>query len=346
MRRRMTIAALSAILLALAIAAPAAASTSTAPLAQVTGVGVHNAYDQATYPYLADGLDSGASLLELDVWVDTVFHRWRVSHDNPLGDSNNCAAASTVAQLRTGTRNQDLGVCLDDLRIWGAAHPDHPPVVIKVEVKAGFNATAGYGPAAFDQLVASKLGGAVFRPSDLLGNYPTLDAAAQADNWPSRTALAGKFLFELIPGTVEQANPFDHLWTDTEYAQYLRGLAAAGTLGSAQAFPAVLNAAAGDPRTRYPDTTLRPWFVFFDGDASAYVGGGIDTSWYDTHHYFLIMTGAEGVSPALDDRNPTLAQARDRVAQLAAAHASIVSCDWSSLPSVLAEVLPRGTDQV
>ena len=326
----------------LAVAAPAAASTSTDPVSHVTAVGVHNAYSKDTYAYLADGLDSGASLLELDVWVDPLFHRWHVSHSNPFGSDNNCAAASTVAQLRTGSRDQDLGVCLDDLRVWHNANPGHRPIVIKVEFKAGFDNTAGLGPAAFDALVSAKLGSAVYRPADLLGGYPSLDAAAQADAWPSRQALDGKFLFELIPGTVEQSNPFDHLWTDVEYAQHLRDLATAGQLGSAEAFPAVLNAQAGDPRTRYSDTTLRPWFVFFDGDASSYVDGSIDASWYDTHHYFLIMTAAESVPPALDDTHPAQADAQARVAQLAAAHASIVSCDWSSLPAVLAEAIPRG----
>src|SRR5207247_382549 len=80
---------------------------------------------------------------------------------------------------------------------------------------------------------------------------------------------------------------------------YLRKLAAAGTLSRAQIFPAVHNAATGDPRTRYGDPGLRPWFVAFDGDATAYVTGGIDTSWYDTNHYLLVMTDAQSVPPAV-----------------------------------------------
>jgi hypothetical protein len=167
-----------------------------------------------------------------------------------------------------------------------------------------------------------------------------LDAAAIADNWPTRSALAGKFLFEIIPGTVEESNPFDHLWTDLEYAQHLRDLATAGTIGSAEIFPSVHNAATGDPRTRYSDMTVRPWFIFFDGDASAYVTG-VDTSWYDTNHYFLIMTDAQNVSPALNDTNPSLADAQARVAQMAADHASVVSTDWEALPAVVSTVLPR-----
>ena len=81
--------------------------------------------------------------------------------------------------------------------------------------------------------------------------------------------------------------------------------------------------------------------MVFDGDASAYVNG-IDTSWYDTNHYLVVMTDAQSVSPAIDDTTPTVAQAQARVAQLAAAHASVVSTDWRTLNTVLPEVLPRG----
>jgi len=102
----------------------------------------------------------------------------------------------------------------------------------------------------------------------------------------------------------------------------------------------VHNAASGDPRTRYSDTTLRPWFVAFDGDASAYVTGGIDTSWYDTNHYLLVMTDVQSISPAVTSGDVAAAQAR--VALVASKHASVASSDWSSMPEVDAEVVDRG----
>ncbi len=302
-----------------------------------TVVGVHNAYQKATFPYFADALDSGAGLIEVDVWADSFTRRWRVNHEL-FGQSNNC----TAGDLRSGSRDRGFDGCLANMRLWHDSHPGHRPIIIKVELKGGFDSRVGLGPADFDRLIASKLGNAVYRPADLLGAYPTLDAAALADNWPTRASLAGRFLFEIIPGTVERQNPFDHLWTDTEYARYLRDLAASGGIGTAQAFPAVLDAAAGDPRTRYPDATIRPWFVFFDGSAPAYVGGGIDPAWYDARHYQLVMTDASNVAPAIDPVHPTPEQASARVAQLAAAHASVVSADWAPLPAVLATVLERG----
>jgi hypothetical protein len=324
----------------------AQASTASTPLSRLTGVGVHNTYDPASFGYLANGLDSGTSLVELDVWADALLHRWHVSHDDPVGSLNNCAAATRAAQLYTGSRNHDLPICLDDLRIWSAAHPGHRPIVVKLELKDGFEATKGLSATALDTVISRALGAAVFRPADLLakpggGSYPTLDAAARADNWPTRGGLAGKFIFEIIPGTVEEANPLDHLGTDLEYGRHLRDLAAAGRLDTAQIFPAVHGAQPGDPRTRYAEGTVRPWFVFFDGDATSYLSS-IGTAWYDSRHYFLIMTDAQNVPPALSDTAPSRADARARVARLAADHASIVSTDWARLPSVLAEEVHRG----
>lgn len=341
-------AGLAALAFVLGAAPAGAAGTKAAraaadlPYAGSTGVGVHNAYEKAKYPYFADALDSGAAMLELDVWTNFFGSSWRVSHDNPFGNDNNCENATTPAQLRTKSRNQNLAGCLSDIRSWHDAHPGHRPVVLKLELKDGFAANLGRGPAELDALLNAKLGDAVYRPGQLAAGHPDLDTAARAGAWPSRAAMAGKFLVELIPGTLEEGNANDTLWTDREYAQYLRSLAATGRLGQAAAFPAVHRAEAGDPRARYADAALRPWFVVFDGDASAYAGGSIDTAWYDRNHYLLIATDAQGVAPAIDGVHPTEAQARERVALMAAHHASIASADWYPLPSVLATVVPRG----
>ena len=148
-------------------------------------------------------------------------------------------------------------------------------------------------------------------------------------------------LVDVIPGTVEEGNPFDSLHTDVEYSRHLRDLAAAGRLGQAQVFPVVHGAAAGDPRSAYVDSSIRPWFVVFDGDASAW-RNGIDTAWYDHNHYLLVMTDAQNVAPAISATDPTADEARARTEQLAAAHASIVSSDWRTLREVQSLVLSRG----
>jgi hypothetical protein len=331
----------------LATVAVLAASTCTAWAAgpdsrfsQTTTVGVHNTYDPATFHYLAQALDEHPGLIELDVWDDIITREWKVSHDNPLGNANNCVAASTAAQLYTGGANKDLEYCLDDIRIWLAAHPGTGPLFLKIELKAGFSGRTGLGPAQLDSAIAGHLGAAVFTPANLRGSYPSLDAAARANAWPTMAQLAGRVIVEIIPGTFEEGNPTDTLRTDVEYAQYLKGLDAAGTLSRAQIFPAVHNAQTGDPRTRYGDATLRPWFVVFDGDATGYVTGGIDTSWYDTNHYLLVMTDAQNIVPAVTDGDAAAAAAR--VAALAAAHASVASSDWSDMPQVVSLVDTRG----
>ncbi|MFI1935806.1 phosphatidylinositol-specific phospholipase C domain-containing protein [Streptomyces purpureus] len=307
-----------------------------------TGVGMHNAYEKSKYPYFADALDSGAAMLELDVWTNAFGRGWRVSHSNPFGNDNNCENAAHADELRTKSRNQDLGGCLADIRAWHNAHPGHRPVLLKLELKDGFQGKYGRGPAALDALLTAKLGDALLRPADVVGGHPDLDTAVRAGGWPTRSALAGKFLVELIPGTVEEDNPADTLWTDREYATHLRNLAAAGRLREAAAFPAVHRAQAGDPRTRYADAGIRPWFVVFDGDASTYTGGSIDTGWYASRNYLVVMTDAHNVAPAIDGTRPTEAQARERVGLLAGRHANVVSADWYPLPSVLSSVVPRG----
>ncbi|MFK4147209.1 phosphatidylinositol-specific phospholipase C domain-containing protein [Streptomyces sp. NPDC004065] len=344
MRVARRLAALVGAAALLSVVPGTAAQADQAPkFSRTTAIGTHNAYEKAKYTYFAQALDSGASLLELDVYTDPLSRRWRVSHSNPLGNDNNCEAARTPAELYGKSRNQDLGGCLDNIAAWHQLHPDHRPIVFKVEMKNGFNNTIGLGPDEFDTLVRQKLGSLVYRPSDLLGGvYDSVDAAARADAWPSRDALRGKVLLELIPGTVEQANPFDHYWTDREYGDHLRDLYAAGNIGEAQAFPAVLGAAAGDPRTGRYDASIRPWFVFFDGDAATYVTQGYDTSFYSRNHYILITTGAAGVAPAISSTDPTDAEVAARLRLLAGAHASVITSDWAAKPpSVLGSVADR-----
>lgn len=319
---------------------PAPAAGPESRVSATTTVGTHNAYEKDTYAYLAQALDARPGMIELDVWPDVITNQWRVSHANPLGNNNNCVAATSAGQLYTGIRNRNLEHCLDNIRLWLAAHPDAGPLHLKLELKVGFSARTGQGPTQLDAVLAARLGDRVFRPADLRGGHASLDAAARADAWPTRAQLAGKVIVHLIPGTVEEGNPTDTLWTDIEYARHLVTLAAAGTLASAQAFPAVHRAQAGDPRTRYADTALRPWFVVFDGDATAYVTGGIDTAWYHTNHYLLVMTGAQHVPPAVGDTDPDAARAR--VAELARRHASVASADWAALPDVVDDVHDRG----
>jgi len=353
LHRRLRPAAIAVSALALTVVAPSSAvhadDLGSQTLAGATSVGLHNTYnDKVPYTYLANALDTGASLIELDAWANPFTHKWNVSHSSPLASNNNCVQASTAADLYTGNRNQNLDSCLDDIRIWMQAHPTHGPIMVKLELKEGFNSSIGLDATELDSYVKTHLGSLVYTPADLLTKadgslYPDLDTAAKANNWATRAALAGKVIVEAIPGTVEQTLNSSSTWTDVVEAAHLKSLYAAGNIASAEIFPSVLNAQTGDPRTRYSDTTLRPWFVVFDGDAGTWVSDG-NTEWYNTNHYLAVVTDAYDVAPALSSSAPTLAEAQARVALLAADGASFVSTDWFNAPGdgVLGEVLARG----
>jgi hypothetical protein len=346
---RMAVLGLSGLLVALTTMPAQAADLSGATLAGATGTGIHNTYnDKTPYTYLADALDTGTSLVELDTWANVFTHKWNVSHSNPVGSDNDCVQAASSADLYTGDRNQNLDSCLDDIRIWLQAHPTSHPIMVKIEMKNGFNSSIGLDPTEFDGYVQQHLGSVLYTPKDLLTKpdgslYPDLDTAARADNWAGYTALQGKAIVEIIPGTFEQAVSPASSWVDVVYAQHLKDLMAAGRIGDAAVFPSVLGAQAVDPRTRYSDTTLRPWFVVFDADAGAWVSDG-DTEWYNANHYLSVVTDAYDVAPALSSSAPSLADAQARVALLAADGASYVSTDWNTAPAngVLGEVLARG----
>jgi Phosphoinositide phospholipase C, Ca2+-dependent len=186
-------------------------------------------------------------------------------HSDPIASINNYNYAPLPGDLYSGKTSQDLDSCLGDIATWLSVHPTANPIMVKLELKAGFDQTIGMGPAELDSYINAHIGAYVYKPVDLLTKpdgtqYPTLDAAAKADNWPTRQQLQGKVIIEAIPGTFEMANPFDHLWTDTEYADYLGKLESSGQIANAEIFPSVLGAQTGDPRTRYP-AAIQLWFV-------------------------------------------------------------------------------------
>src|SRR4051812_8583680 len=122
-RHRVGQGATAALAVALAVAAGSMATAQpagadTAPLSQSTVVGIHNAYNPSAYTYLAQSLDAGASMIELDVWDDVFTREWKVSHDSLTSNKNNCVDASSAADLYRGSANKNLGSCLNDVKYW------------------------------------------------------------------------------------------------------------------------------------------------------------------------------------------------------------------------------------
>ena len=120
---------------------PSAGATPTAT--GTTAVGLHNSYTQETAPWLVDVLDRNPGMIEIDVWTNFFFtNDFQVGHDP--GNANNCSNATTYAGLRSGSRNQNLAGCLRNLKLWHDHNPNHAPLVVKVEMKNGFDGRAGY----------------------------------------------------------------------------------------------------------------------------------------------------------------------------------------------------------
>src|ERR1700741_5013402 len=152
---------------------PASAQGPT--LGGVAVSGLHNSYEKGAFGHLTDALGTGVGMIELDVW--TTLSSWTVNHDHPLWNDNNCTSAD-------GDTSQSLETCVDNIRSWHDADPDHQPLLIKLELKAGFQDDQGVGPDEIEALSPARLGSAMSRPAALMGGaHPTPDAASRADAW-------------------------------------------------------------------------------------------------------------------------------------------------------------------
>jgi len=95
--------------------------------------------------------------------------------------------------------------CLQQVREWSHAHPDHLPIFIIVETKQDSpekiktTEPEKFTLATFDALDAEIR--SVFptqemiTPDDVRGSYPTLEKAVLAGNWPLINASRGKIVF-------------------------------------------------------------------------------------------------------------------------------------------------------
>jgi len=305
-----TVVTLTVLLGAAAVPVPARALGPT--LGEVAISGLHNTYQKSAYAHLSSALARQPGMIEIDVW--TTFSSWTVNHDHAFWNDNNCTSTS-------GAVDQGLRTCVDNIAAWHNANLAHKPLLIKLELKAGFQDDQGVGPDELDAIFRSRLGAAMYRPADLMsGGYATPDAAARANAWGEAEALRGRVVLLVLKGTAEN----DSLPTDIEYARYLRA-----NPSTAVGFPFVHDGVAtSDPRIRY-DSTLRPWFVVFDGAATSFVAlTAAQRAFYSTNKYLLVTTDVHAVSPALSRTSPTTTQAVDRLRLMGCQGASVASADW------------------
>ncbi|HEY5338262.1 MAG TPA: phosphatidylinositol-specific phospholipase C1-like protein [Rhizomicrobium sp.] len=208
-------------------------------LNDILTVGTHNSYKQAIDPKimaliasksaqiagsldyshipLDQQLDRGARALELDVVYDPRGGRFA----NPLGPRltgvklpNNYAAEMLKPGFKV-LHAQDFDYlsscvtfvqCLNVLKSWSQAHPDHVPILITLNAKDDSPVAVGTQALKFDTEAFDALDGeiaSVFAPGDLItpdqvqGSAATLRDAVLQHGWPTLGQSRGKFLFAL-----------------------------------------------------------------------------------------------------------------------------------------------------
>lgn len=218
----------------------AAAPAAEPRMNDLTAVGTHNSYklaipaeelavmvaargqpvlglDYAHRP-LAEQLDAGARQLELDVVADPqggLYARPLTA----LGAGVTLTPDQAAALSRPGFKTLHMPdvdfrtscltfvACLNEVKAWSKAHPDHVPILILINAKEGqASLPGGVTPLAFDEKAFDALDAeirAVFEEGELVtpdhvrGKRATLRKAVLADGWPKLSASRGKVFFAL-----------------------------------------------------------------------------------------------------------------------------------------------------
>ena len=171
-----------------------------------------------SHPELGKQLDSGARQLELDVYYDPEGGRFA----DPLaprsaGKALDPAVAAELA--KPGFKVMHIPdfdfrstcirfvACLQAIKTWSDAHPDHIPIAILINAKddtplgAKGAKIAKFDTAAFDALdaeVASVFGdGDLITPDQVQGKSATLREGVLAGGWPKLREARGRVFFAL-----------------------------------------------------------------------------------------------------------------------------------------------------
>ncbi len=213
------------------------AAVDALPMNALQAVGTHNSYKLAIAPAemallraanprqadaldyahrpLAEQLDDGARQLEIDLlndpetgrYADPVFHRLAKAAQPydfaPLRKPG--LKVLHVQDLDYRSACPTFAECLRQVRAWSAAHPDHAPILILLNLKEGpvpipgAKTAAAFDAAALDAIDAEIRGvfpdDALITPDKVQGRHPTLREAVAAGAWPKLGAARGKVMF-------------------------------------------------------------------------------------------------------------------------------------------------------
>jgi hypothetical protein len=215
-------------------------------LNQIQVIGTHNSYNtgfapseekffSAQYPKafhgleyhhqpLADQLSGGVRQLELDIVADPKGGRFAHPKIVELTKQQGLPADPDfdpqhemekpgfkvvhLGDLNERSSCQRFVQCLEDIRGWSKAHPNHVPLFILVEDKQGrisqlpgaVEAEPWTGETwdALDREIRSVFPEKeIITPDKVRGNYSTLEAAVLAGRWPTMAKARGKIVFLL-----------------------------------------------------------------------------------------------------------------------------------------------------
>lgn len=188
---------------------------------------LHNpqAFDALDYqhPSLTQQFDHGIRQVELDIYADTAGGRYSHPRGPQLvreaglpADPDPYPAGLLdkpgfkvfhVQDIDTRSTCQPFLACLQEVRSWSLAHPGHIPLFLLIEAKQGapkdahLSTPEPFTPAVFDALDAEIRSifppSALITPDDVRGQYPTLNEAVRAHQWPTLDSARGKVLFLL-----------------------------------------------------------------------------------------------------------------------------------------------------
>lgn len=183
-------------------------------------LGAHRAALGLDYSHLPlrEQLDDGARAIEIDV----VYDPQGGLYAHPAGaqmTGETMPAAWSAEMMKPGFKVlhvQDIDFhavcitfvdCLHDLKDWSAAHPDHVPILVTMNVKDdSIPMPASVTPLKFDAAAADALDAEVLSvfakdelvtPDQVQGSAPTLRDGVLQHGWPTLGETRGKFLFAL-----------------------------------------------------------------------------------------------------------------------------------------------------
>ncbi|MGD0680868.1 MAG: phosphatidylinositol-specific phospholipase C1-like protein [Terracidiphilus sp.] len=211
---------------------------------QIQVIGTHNSYHAgllpgiaklmqqrdsktfATLEYshadLATQLNHGIRQIELDIFADSKGGRFA----HPLGQAMVTQAGLPadpdpypngvlmkpgfkvmhIQDIDYVSNCQPFVACLQIVRAWSKAHPEHVPIFILVETKESmpnaeipWTATEPYTTATFDELDAEIRSvfsrDEMITPDKVRGHHRTLDEAVRNSGWPTLAKARGKVIF-------------------------------------------------------------------------------------------------------------------------------------------------------